>query len=178
VLALVVRSKADLDSTTASLRRVVRGVGSDISLNEITTLNDARDDSVRFNRLTTNLLSVFAIVALAIAVTGIGGILALSVTRRGREIAIRMALGAKPGLVLRMLVRQGMTAAIVGLAIGLGGALLLTGALRELLFEITPTDPATFAGVSVLLLITALVACLIPARRATRIEPSIALRSE
>lgn len=178
VMAVVVRTTEDPAKAVASLRRAIRHADPEIAIEQLTTLDDARADSIRVNRLTTDLLGAFAAIALAIAVNGIGGILALSVTRRGREIAIRIALGAKPRGVVLMLVRQGMRQVLFGLAIGLGGALLLTGALGELLFEITPTDPWTFAGVTALLSITALIACLIPARRATRIEPSVALRAE
>jgi putative ABC transport system permease protein len=178
VMAALVRSTADPAAAAASIRRTIREVDPEIAVNEITTLEEARGDSIRVNRLTTDLLGLFAAIALAIAVSGVGGILALSVARRGREIAIRMAVGAQPGAVLRMIVFQGMAQVLVGLAIGLAGALFLTRALRELLFQITPTDPATFAGVSLVLVATALAACLIPARRATRIEPSAALRCE
>ncbi len=178
VLAVAIRTKADPSSAAASLRREIRSIDPEIAVNEITTLDDARDDSIRVHRISTDLLSLFAVAALAIAVSGVGGILALSITRRGREIAIRMVLGAEPGSVLRMLIAQGMKQVVIGLALGIAGALLLTKALRELLFEIRPTDPATFIGVSLLLIVTALGACFIPARRATRIEPSVALRSE
>lgn len=178
VAALLIRSVDDPARTMPSIRRAVREVDPEIAMSEPITLDDARADSIRVTRLTTNLLGLFAAVALAIAVTGVGGILALFVARRGREIAIRMALGARPGAVLRMIVRQGMLQVAIGLLIGIAGAVFLTEALRELLFQVTPTDPVTFAGVSLLLIATALIACLIPARRATRIEPSVALRSE
>jgi putative ABC transport system permease protein len=178
VLAVLVRTSADLESAATRLRRAIHAADSDIAINDVQTLQEARGDSVRVNRLITDLLAAFATVALAIAVSGVGGILALSVARRGREIAIRMALGARPGEVMRMVVGQGMKHVLFGLAIGIGVALLVTGALRELLFQITPTDPVTFIGVIALLIVTALGACLIPATRATRIEPSAALRSE
>lgn len=113
-----------------------------------------------------------------IAATGIGGILVLSVNQRVHEIGIRLALGARPIDVLAMVVGQGMILVLAGLGLGLIGALALTPPLRALLFQVTPTDPLTFAGVFLLLALTALIACYIPARRAARIDPLIALRHE
>jgi putative ABC transport system permease protein len=117
-------------------------------------------------------------VALAIAAVGIYGVLAYSVTQRTRELGVRLALGAQPGDVRRMVVREGMTLGLAGIAAGLAGAVALSHLLTALLFGIRPRDPATFGAVAAILIAIALAACYIPARRATRIDPVVALRDE
>jgi putative ABC transport system permease protein len=124
------------------------------------------------------LFGLFAVLALVIAAVGISSMLALWVRQRMREIGIRMALGAKPGDILRTVVRQGMVLVVMGLACGMAGALALTRLMQTLLFAVTPTDAATFAAVTVLLPGAALLACYVPARRAARIDPQVALRCE
>jgi putative ABC transport system permease protein len=121
---------------------------------------------------------VFAAVALLLAAVGIGGVMAVSVEQRTREIGIRIAIGAPPPSVVGLVVRQGMALALAGLAIGIGGALALGRFLEKLLFGVTPTDPATFAIIAAGLATAALIACLIPARRAARVDPIVALRNE
>jgi putative ABC transport system permease protein len=144
----------------------------------VDTLEEARSDSLTTPRVTAELIALFAGLALIIAATGVGGVLALMVSQRTQEIGIRMALGATPGSVLRMIMGQGLGLVFAGLVIGLAGALALTRLMSTLLFGVTPTDPMTFAGVALVFLIAALLACYVPARRATRIDPLIALRSE
>jgi putative ABC transport system permease protein len=124
------------------------------------------------------LLSAFAAIAFVLAVVGTYGVLAYQITERTREFGVRMALGAKAGDILRMVVRDGMQPAVAGVLVGLGGAALLTRVLASLLFETEPFDPVTFAGTSAVLLCAAFVACCVPARRATRVDPSTALRAE
>jgi ABC-type antimicrobial peptide transport system permease subunit len=124
------------------------------------------------------LLGVLGIVALVLAVSGLFGVIAYSVSQRTREVGIRMALGARRGDVQRLVLRQGMKLAGTGIVIGLLGALAATQLLRSLLFGVSPTDPVTFIAVPVLLIVVALIACWLPARRASRVNPMVALRTE
>ncbi len=178
IFTVLVRSTEGPEITAAAVRKAIRAVDPEIAINRVETFDQASADAIRLQTITADLFGLFGVIALAIAVSGVGGILALSVSRRVREIAIRMALGAKPANVLRMIIGNGMTSVLIGLVVGWAGAALLTSALTELLFGVTPTDPATFWGVSLLLLCAALVACYLPARRAVRIDPIVALRSE
>jgi putative ABC transport system permease protein len=124
------------------------------------------------------LLAIFAAVALILAAIGLYGVMSYSVSWQTHEIGIRMALGASRADVLRLVVRQGMKMTLLGLALGLVGAFFVSRVLIGMLYGISPTDPLTFTGVSFVLLVVALLACLLPARRATRVDPIVALRSE
>jgi putative ABC transport system permease protein len=124
------------------------------------------------------LLGLFAMLALAIVATGIGGVMALAVGQRRHEIGVRMAIGARPAEILRMILGQGLAPALVGVVLALVGALWLTRVLQKLLFEVAPTDPLTYVGVAAVLGLAALVACYVPARRASRVDPLVALRVE
>ena len=141
-------------------------------------MTDILSDSVSAARFRTQLLAGFAGVALLLAVVGLYGMLAYTVTQRSREMGIRIALGARPMSVFRLVIRQGMALVIVGVVLGVGGALAATRLLTAQLFVITPTDPAVFAGVAAALTVAGLAACVIPARRATRADPILALRQE
>jgi putative ABC transport system permease protein len=134
--------------------------------------------SVAPRRLQMLLLTVFGVIALVLASIGTYGVLAYQITERTQEFGVRMALGARAGDILRIVLRQGMGPAVAGVVIGLGGAMVLTRLLSTLLFETEPLDAGTFVGSSAVLLTAALVACCVPARRATHVDPSAALRTE
>jgi len=175
---VLVRTIEDSKTIAEEMRHVVRSLEPDTAIPMFETLEDARSESMASPRVMTDLLGIFAALALVIAASGIGAILALSVNQRLNEIGIRMALGAKPGEVLAMILGQGMLLVAIGLAIGLVSSLALTGLMKKLLFQIEPTDPVTFVAVSGMLALAALVAAYLPARRALRIDPLLALRRE
>jgi predicted permease len=176
--SILLRTSHDPAIMAERIRRAILEIDPKTAIPNVQTLEQVRSDNLTSQRVMTNLLAIFGALALLVAATGIGGILALTVSQRMHEIGIRVALGAKPGDVFRTVIRQGMSLVAIGLAVGLIGALAFTRLLQTLLFQVTPTDPATFAAVSLLLASTALMACYVPARRATRIDPLLALRQE
>ncbi|HEX4595716.1 MAG TPA: ABC transporter permease [Bryobacteraceae bacterium] len=176
--ALVVRTNREAMSLANQVRRAVMEVDAETAIPVVETLEQAHHDATQSPRVMTDLLGIFAALALVIAAAGIGGMLALAVNQRWHEIGIRIALGAKPGDVLGMVLRQGMGLVLGGLLFGLLASLALTRMMKTLLFEVEPTDPATFVGVSMVLAIAALIACYLPARRALKVDPLIALRRE
>jgi putative ABC transport system permease protein len=176
--ALLVRTAADPDSVALSIARAVHQVDSQVAVTRVLTLEQARANSMATPRVIASLLGIFAALALLIAAAGIGGIMALTVSQRVNEIGVRMALGAQSSTILRMILRQGLILTVIGVAIGAMGALAMTGLFKSLLFEVVPTDPATFIVVALVLIVSALVASFIPARRAASIDPIVALRSE
>jgi putative ABC transport system permease protein len=144
----------------------------------IQSLEQYRADSIAAPRLTANLLGLFALLALAIAAAGIGGVMALAVSQRTHEIGVRMAIGARPVEIVRMILSQGMGLALVGVVIGVAAAFALTSAVKSFLFGVAPNDPATFLSVAAVLAAAALAACYLPARRAAQVDPLRALRTE
>jgi putative ABC transport system permease protein len=178
VSTLIVRTAADPQAMARRMREVVHEVDSQTAITHEMTLEQARDESLVSPRLTATLLGLFAGLALLIAAAGIGGIMALAVSQRVREIGIRIALGARPRDILRMILGHGLVLTLLGVAIGAAGALALTGLAKSLLFEVTPTDPLTFAGVAVVLVGAAVLASYLPARRAAGVDPMDALRCE
>jgi putative ABC transport system permease protein len=177
-MTVAVRTTGDRTNVVASIVGVVRRLDSELVVANIKTMDEIVSDSVAQRRLTMLLLTVFAGAALLLAAVGIYGVIAYGVTQRTQEIGIRMALGAQRGDVLRMVVRQALLLAAAGIVIGGTGAFALTQLMTGLLFQVTPGDPLTFATVSAILAGVALLASYIPGRRATRVDPVIALRSE
>ena len=176
---VVIRTDArDASQLTPAARAEVKAFDPDQIIWRTQTLEQLLGTSVAPRRFNMMLLGIFASVALLLAAVGLYGVMSYSVTWRTHEIGVRMALGAKRADVLRLVVRQGMIMALIGLAIGLIGALSLSRVMSSMLHGVSPTDPLTFTGVSIVLLVVALLACLIPARRATRVDPIVALRTE
>jgi putative ABC transport system permease protein len=178
VTCLLVRASGDPRALIAGVRRVALEANPESAVTRIQTLEEAKWLSTASPRNTARLFGLFAALALIIAVAGIGSMLALWVRQRMREIGIRIALGASPADILTAVVRQGMVLVAIGISCGLAGSLALTRLLKNLLFQVTPTDTSTYLAVSALLLTAALVACWVPARRAARIDPQLALRCE
>jgi putative ABC transport system permease protein len=178
-LKLAIRTDMEPEAIVSSARQQVRALDPALPVTAVQTMDDLLRTSTATQRFNTTLLGSFALLALLLAAIGIGGVLATSVSRRTQEIGIRLALGAPRWTVLRMVVRQGMLPALLGLAAGLFVSIrLFTQVMQTLLFEVTPLDPMTFVGVGVLLISVALMACLIPAWRATRVDPMVALRRD
>jgi putative ABC transport system permease protein len=177
-LNLVVHSEVESGPLVAAVRGVVRSIDKDQPIDRITTMPELLSQSVAQPRFYTGLLTSFAVIAFAMASLGIYGVTSFSVTQRTHEFGIRIALGADPRDVLKLALGKGLRLTLIGLAIGLCGSLALTRLMSGLLFGISATDPATFALATLVLTGVALVACYVPARRATRVDPMIALRCE
>ena len=173
-----VRTTGDPLGLVPLIRSLVSGIDSTIPIFNIETMDQRISDSVARPRFYAIILGVLAIVALAVATIGVYGVVSYLVTQRTGEIGIRIALGAQPGTVLRLVVRQGIVMIAPGLLVGLAGAVATTRYLESLLFGLTPLDPATLGGVGLGLGLVALLACYLPGRRATRIDPVVALRTQ
>ncbi len=175
---IVVRTQGDSANLAGAVRQEVRAIDPDQPVAAVRTMNEWMDTAVAGPRYRTALLVLFAFVALVLASTGIYGVLSYSVSQRTHEIGVRMALGAKRSDVMRLVVRQGMTLVVIGVGLGVVGAIALTRVMSTLLFGVTAKDPLTYAAVGTLLLLVAFVACYLPARRATKVDPLVALRYE
>ena len=175
---LVIRTQGDPANLAAAVRKEVQAIDPDQPVAAVRTMDQWIVRSVAESRYRTGLLGLFAGLALVLASTGIYGVMSYSVTQRTHEIGVRMALGAGRFDVLRLVVRQGMTLVLVGVALGLLGAIALTRVMSTLLFGVTAKDPVTFVAVAALLTLVAFVACYIPAWRATKVDPLVALRYE
>jgi putative ABC transport system permease protein len=160
------------------IRRALREVEPYMAVVRVQTMEQVRAKSVAPPRTLANLFTLFAVLAFVISIAGIGSMLALWVRERVRETGIRMALGASPRDILASVIGHGMTLTIAGLIAGLAAAFFVTRMLALLLFQVTPSDPVTYALISILLFVGALLACYVPARRASRTDPQIALRTE
>ena len=177
-MSLMIRYRSSSTGVAAAVRNEVLALDKNQPVYSIRTLDSVLSESVAGPRFRTMLLGVFACVALILAGVGIYGVIAYAVSQRTQEIGIRMALGARATDVLKLVLKHGMKLILIGVAVGLAGAFALTRLLTTLLFGVTPTDAATFATVSVGLIVVALFACFIPARRATKVDPLVALRYE
>ncbi len=175
---LMIRTGVPPQTLIQSVRGAIASVNSSLQPANFLTMEQLVSDSVARPRFNTVLLAAFAALALALAAVGIYGVIAYSVSRRAHEIGVRMALGARKGDVIRLILMQGMTPAIIGAALGLAGAWAATRLMSGLLFEVSAIDPATFAVITLTLMAVALLACYIPARRATKVDPMVALRCE
>jgi len=177
-MTLLVRTSVDPNTLVGPVQRELKNAEKEILIEDVVTMNRRLDLSVAPQRLNMVLLGTFAFIALLLAAAGIYGVMAHTVTQRTQEIGVRMALGAQLRDVLKMVLRSGMSLVLLGIAIGLAGSFWLTRLMSKLLFGVTPTDAVTFAAVAFILFVVALLACYIPARRATKVDPMIALRYE
>ena len=177
-MTFVIHTTAEPQSFIAGLRSEMKGMDADLPLFDVAVMEQVVAKRVTDPRFYTLLLGSFSAIALILAAAGIYSLIAYSVTQRTHEIGIRLALGAQAGAVLRIVVRQGMALVLAGLVIGLAGAFALTRVLSEFLYQVTVTDPGTFALLSCVLSAAALLACYLPARRATKVDPLVALRHE
>ena len=175
---LLVRSQLPPTSVIDAIRDVVRSVDRDQPVFTIQTLDEMLAESRWPYRVFGNIFAIVAIVALALSAIGLYAVMAYSVTQRTQEIGLRMALGAESRQVSWLILRRGLIQLGIGLTLGLAAALVLTRVMRRLLIGVTPTDPTTFTFITLLLTIVAVAACLLPARRATRVDPLVALRAE
>jgi putative ABC transport system permease protein len=176
--SVLIRTTVDPISMAQVLRESVRDLDPDMPVEHVETLEDLRSTYLAPGRLTAALLALFAGVALVVTLAGLTGVIAMSVSQRTQEFGVRMALGAAPGAILRSVVRQGIAMVLLGLAIGAVAAIFVGRLFATYLFETRPTEPLTFLAVGVALLVASVVACAGPARRATRVDPITALRSE
>jgi putative ABC transport system permease protein len=177
-MTLVVRTSIDPASLAAAVRSEIRAMDGSAPVYDVTTMRQKVSSSLAQRRFTLALLSVFAAIALLMAAIGIYGVISYAVVQRTHEIGIRVALGAQTVDVMKLIVGQGMILAAAGVLIGLVGALGLTRLMEGLLFGVSATDPLTFAAISLLLVLVAMLACYIPARRAAKVDPMVALRCE
>ena len=177
-MSVIVRTTGSPASLAPSVRNVIRQMDPDLPVADVRPMTEVVGAALSTPRFTSALLAMFAVLALTLSAVGIYGVLSYVVTRRTREIGIRVAIGADRSSVLRMVLANGLTLALTGLGIGLVVSLTIAGLMRGLLHGVTPADPLTFVAVAIALAAVALVASLVPALRATRVDPLIALKSE
>ena len=176
--SIAVRTSGDPANMSKSIAAVISSIDQDLPLDQVKTMDQLVDESLAGDRFTTLLFTSFAAVALALAAIGIYGVMSFAVAQRTHEIGLRMALGADTKQVLRLILQEGMLLASIGLVIGLLGSYFVGRTMKSVLYQITAIDPAAFSAVAVVLLISALLACYIPAHRATQVDPMVALREE
>ncbi|HEX7958604.1 MAG TPA: FtsX-like permease family protein, partial [Terriglobales bacterium] len=173
-----IRASGDPAALIAVVRNQIWSVDRELPVYDVSTMKDVVAESLAQRRFTLGLLSSFAGIALLLAAIGLYGVISYSVTQRTQEMGVRMALGAAPGDLLRLIVAGGTRLAAIGIAAGILAALILTRFMSSMLFGVHPADPLTFVAVSIVLLLVVLFACYVPARRATKIDPMVALRYE
>jgi putative ABC transport system permease protein len=176
--SVLIRSATDTGLLREAVKKAIHEINPDQTLPGMRTLEAIKTDSLGPNRFRALLLATFAGLSLVLAAIGIYGVISYSMSQRTREIGIRVALGASRGNILRLVLRQGLSLTLLGLVVGIGGALGLTRVLASMLFGVTGHDPLTMGVVAAVLGLVALLACLLPARKATRVDPVIALRTE
>jgi putative ABC transport system permease protein len=177
-VAIVARTQGEPLKIAPAVEALMQQVNKDLPLFQARTMDDVLGESIARQRMSMLVFVIFAVVALTLASVGLYGVVAHGVTERMHEIGVRIALGAEQRHVVAMIIRQGLSMALVGTAIGVGGAVVLSRWIQSLLFGVTATDPATLGAVVAMLLAVAAVACSVPALRATRVDPTTALRAE
>jgi putative ABC transport system permease protein len=175
---VVVRTDLDRGATVAAVRRAAAAIDPTLAVAQVRWLDTMLDEHLAARRLSMLLVEMFAAVALGLALLGIYGVVTCTVTERVPEIGVRIALGAEPTAIHRMVLGDGLRLALPGLVAGAGAALLVARMARSLLFGVSPADPATFAAVIASMLSVAALACYLPARRASRVDPLVAIRAE
>jgi putative ABC transport system permease protein len=177
-MTFVIRTAGDPASLAPAVRNIIQTLDGEQPLADVRTMESLLANSVARARFNTLLLTVFAVVALILAAVGIYGVMSYAVTQRTHEIGIRMALGAPTSTVLALVVKQGMTLALIGVGVGLAASFALTRIVASLLYNVSATDTLTFSLIPLLLTSVALLACYVPARRAMKVDPMVALRYE
>ena len=177
-MTVIIKGASDPNQLINSVRGVIKQIDPDQPIYSVRTMAEIRAESVQNERLNLTLLSLFAGIALVLAIVGIYGVMSYSVTQRTHEIGIRMAIGARPRDVFTMILGHGMKLALIGVGIGLLGAFALTRLMASMLFGVEPTDATTYGAIAALLIGVSLLACYLPGRRATKVEPTISLRYE
>jgi len=175
---LVIRTSGEPNAQVSALRSTIGSIDPNLGVYEIRSVGEILSNSLGSRRFTMFLLAVFAAVALLLACVGLFGVMAYLVSQRTHEIGVRLALGARPGDVFRLVIGRGMALAAGGSVLGLGGAWAIGRFLETMLYQVRPTDPITLASAPVVLLVVALMACYVPARRAMKVDPMVALRYE
>jgi putative ABC transport system permease protein len=175
-MTLVIRGSSDPSGIAPEVRREVWAIDKDLPVSQVVGMEEVVAESVGQQRFYTLLIGVFAATALMLAAAGVYGVMSYMVAERTHEIGVRMALGARGLDVLGMVIRRGLVLTLFGLALGLAGALALTRVMTSILYDVSVTDPLVFGGVAAVLTLSALLACYVPARRATKVDPMVALR--
>ena len=173
----VIRADTNIATLATAATRIVRRVAPTVLIGKVRTIAQIKDENVAPRRLNAALVSSFGILAVIIAAVGIAGVLAFSVSARTNEIGIRMSLGADRGRVQRMILKEGGVLVAIGLVLGVAGSFFAAGVIQGLLFGVAPRDPITLLGVAAMMAVIGIVACWIPARRAARVDPAIAMRA-